>query len=182
MGFLLSLYLQYIRGFSPSAAGMILIAQPIIMTVFSPFAGMLSDRIEPRIVSSIGMALTVAGLFLLTFLNGTTSLIFIIACLIILGSGFALFSSPNTNAVMSSVDRKIYGTASAMLGTMRLLGQMFSLGVVTLLFALYLGRNKITPEYYPLFLSCMKTAFLIFAIICFAGVFASLARGRVRNN
>ncbi|MBI5779473.1 MAG: MFS transporter [Planctomycetes bacterium] len=182
VGFLLSLYLQYIRGFSPASAGMVLIAQPIIMTAFSPFAGMLSDRIEPRMVSSIGMALTVAGLFLLSFLNGASNLIFIVACLVILGSGFALFSSPNTNAVMSSVDRKTYGIASAMLGTMRLLGQMFSLGVVTLLFALYLGRVEITPEYYPMFLSCMKTAFLVFAIICFVGVFASLARGKVRNN
>jgi EmrB/QacA subfamily drug resistance transporter len=182
VGFFLSLYLQYIRGFSPASAGLVLIAQPVIMTAFSPFAGMLSDRIEPRIVASIGMALTVTGLFLLSFLNSASNLIFIIACLVILGSGFALFSSPNTNAVMSSVDRKTYGIASAMLGTMRLLGQMFSLGVVTLLFALYLGRVKITPEYYPLFLSCMKTAFLVFAIICFAGVFASLARGKVRNN
>ena len=182
VGFFLSLYLQYIRGFSPASAGLVLIAQPVIMTAFSPFAGILSDRIEPRIVASIGMALTVTGLFLLSFLNGASTLIFIIACLVILGSGFALFSSPNTNAVMSSVDRKTYGIASAMLGTMRLLGQMFSLGVVTLLFALYLGRVKITPEYYPLFLSCMKTAFLVFAIICFAGVFASLARGKVRNN
>ena len=182
VGFFLSLYLQYIRGFSPASAGMVLIAQPVIMTAFSPFAGMLSDRIEPRIVASIGMALTVTGLFLLSFLNSASNLIFIIACLVILGSGFALFSSPNTNAVMSSVDRKTYGIASAMLGTMRLLGQMFSLGVVTLLFALYLGRVKITPEYYPLFLSCMKTAFLVFATICFAGVFASLARGKVRNN
>ena len=182
VGFFLSLSLQYIRGFSPASAGLVLIAQPVIMTAFSPFAGMLSDRIEPRIVASIGMALTVTGLFLLSFLNSASNLIFIIACLVILGSGFALFSSPNTNAVMSSVDRKTYGIASAMLGTMRLLGQMFSLGVVTLLFALYLGRVKITPEYYPLFLSCMKTAFLVFATICFAGVFASLARGKVRNN
>jgi len=182
VGFFLSLYLQYIRGFSPASAGLVLIAQPVIMTAFSPFAGILSDRIEPRIVASIGMALTVTGLFLLSFLNSASNLIFIIACLVILGSGFALFSSPNTNAVMSSVDRKTYGIASAMLGTMRLLGQMFSLGVVTLLFALYLGRVKITPEYYPLFLSCMKTAFLVFATICFAGVFASLARGKVRNN
>jgi hypothetical protein len=82
---------------------------------------------------------------------------------------------------MSSVDRKIYGTASAMLGTMRLLGQMFSLAIVTLLFALYLGRVKISPEYYHLFLKSMQTAFLVFGLICLAGIFASLARGRIRN-
>ncbi|MEW6026505.1 MAG: MFS transporter [Planctomycetota bacterium] len=182
VGFLLSLYLQYIKGYRPVSAGMVLIAQPIVMTVFSPLAGMLSDRIEPRIVASLGMALTAAGLFMLSFLNGAGDLAFVIACLVILGLGFALFSSPNTNAIMSSVDRKIYGIASAMVGTMRLLGQMLSLGLVTLLFALYLGPVKITPEYHPMFLSCMRTAFLVFAIICFAGIFASLVRGKVRDN
>lgn len=180
-GFFLSLYLQYTRGFSPAATGMILIAQPIVMAILSPFAGIISDRIEPRIVASLGMALTTTGLFLLSTLNGSTGLTFIIICLLILGVGFALFSSPNTNAIMSSVDRKIYGTASAVMGTMRLLGQMFSLGIVTMLFALYLGRIKITPEYHPLFLKSMQTAFLVFGLICLAGIFASLARGKAQN-
>ena len=67
VGFLLSLYLQYINGFTPEHAGLILITQPVIMVICSPIAGNLSDRIEPRIVSSIGMAFTTAGLVMLTF-------------------------------------------------------------------------------------------------------------------
>ena len=180
VGFLLSLYLQYVKGFNPKHAGLILVSQPVVMAILSPFAGKLSDKIEPRIVASSGMALTVIGLSMLLFLNISTSLGFIILSLIILGFGFALFSSPNTNAVMSSVDKKFYGVASATLGTMRLTGQMFSMGIAMLIFSIYIGKVQITPEYYLLFTSSVKTAFLIFAILCFFGIFASLARGKVR--
>lgn len=181
VAFLLSLYLQYVKGFSPEHAGLILIAQPVIMVICSPIAGSLSDRIEPRIVASIGMALTTAGLVMLTFLSNVTSLQFIIISLVILGLGFGFFSSPNTNAVMGSVERKFYGVASGTLGTMRLTGQAFSMGMVLLLFALYIGRVQITPEYYPLFLKSMKIAFSISAALCFAGIFASIARGRTHR-
>jgi MFS family permease len=181
VSFLLSLYLQYIKGFTPEKAGLILIAQPVMMAIFSPLAGILSDRIEPLIIASIGMALTTAGLVMLIFVGNGASIGFIIVSLIILGLGFGLFSSPNTNAVMGSVERKFYGVASGMLGTMRLTGQTFSLGISLLLFALYIGRVEITPEYYPLFLKSMRTAFIIMAILCFLGIFASIARGKTRN-
>src|SRR3990172_636672 len=66
VAFLLSLYLQYIKALSPQQAGLILVSQPIVMAIFSPLAGRLSDKIEPRIVASTGMSITVIGLFLLT--------------------------------------------------------------------------------------------------------------------
>jgi EmrB/QacA subfamily drug resistance transporter len=181
VGFLLSLYLQYVRGLSPQGAGLVLAAQPIMQALFSPAAGRLSDRIESRIVASAGMAMTAAGLLLLIFVGPATPLWYIIGSLLLLGFGFALFSSPNTNAVMSSVTRRDYGVASATLGTMRLLGQMASLGVAMLLFALFIGPVQITPEVYPAFLAAMRTAFILFSALCVAGVFASLARGNVRN-
>jgi MFS family permease len=181
VAFLLSLYLQYIKGFSPEYAGLILVSQPVIQVICSPIAGSLSDRIEPRIVASAGMAMTTAGLVLLVFLGSNTGLVFVLISLVILGLGFGFFSSPNTNAVMSSVDRRFYGVASGMLGTMRLTGQMFSMGVTLLLFALYIGRVQITPEYYPLFLKSMQVAFIISAVLCFAGIFASIARGRTHG-
>lgn len=180
VAFLLSLYLQYIKGFSPQYAGVILISQPVVQAVFSPIAGRLSDRIEPRILASAGMALTVVGLSMFTFLSADTSLAFIIGGLVLLGFGLALFSSPNTNAVMSSVENRSYGVASATLATMRQVGMMLSMGVAMLLFAVYIGRVQITPEYHELFLRSVKVAFIIFACFCFGGIFASLARGRVR--
>jgi len=178
-GFLLSLYLQYLKGYSAQTAGFILLAQPAMMVMFSPLAGRLSDRIEPRILASFGMGLSAAGLLVLTGLGPETSPVFIVGALLILGFGFALFSSPNTNAVMGAVDRRRYGVASAMLGTMRLSGQMISMGLAMLLFALVIGRTSIVPDVYPRFLSAARVAFLLFAGLCVGGIFASLARGKV---
>jgi MFS family permease len=180
--FLLSLYLQRVKGLGPQTAGLILIAQPIVMTVFSPLAGRLSDTIEPRIVASLGMALTAVGLFPFSFLRENSSLAFILTNLIVLGFGFAFFSSPNTNAIMSSVDKRFYGLASGSVGTMRLMGMMISMGIATLVFALYIGRIQITPEHYPAFIKSVRVAFTIFSILCIGGVFASLARGNIRMN
>lgn len=178
--FLLSLYLQYIKKLTPENAGLVLVSQPIVQAFFSPYAGKLSDRTEPRIVASIGMALTAVGLFLFIFLDEKTSLGFIVASLILLGFGFALFSSPNTNAVMSSVENRLYGVASGTIGTMRMLGMVLSMGITILIFSIYIGKVQITSEYYPLFLRCVRMAFTFLTVLCFGGILASLVRGNVR--
>jgi EmrB/QacA subfamily drug resistance transporter len=182
IAFLLSLYLQYVRGFPPQTAGLILIAQPIVMTIFSPVAGLLSDRIEPRIIASAGMAVMAVGLAFLVVVTEQTPLWFIIADMIFLGFGYALFSSPNTNAVMSSVEKRLYGVASGILGTTRLVGMMFSMGIAMLILAVYMGTAPITPAYHQLFLKGMRVAFAIFSLLSFGGVGASLVRGTVHNN
>jgi len=178
---LLSLYLQYIKGMTPQSAGLVLVCQPIVQTVFSPFAGWLSDRIQPRIVASTGMFLTAVGIFLLVFLNETTPLPYIITSLIVLGFGYALFSSPNVNSVMSSVDKNFLGIASAILSTMRQSGHMLNMAMVTIIFSIYIGRVQITPQYYSLFLKSAKVIFTISVVLCSAGILASLARGKRQN-
>ena len=178
--FLLSLYLQYIKGLTAENAGLIMISQPIVQAFLSPFAGRLSDKIEPRIVASIGMALIAVGLFLFIFLNEQTTLGFIVSNLILFGFGFALFSSPNTNAVMSSVENRYYGVASGTLGTMRTIGMVLSMGITILIFSIYIGKVQITPESYSVFLKCMKISFTFFTVLCLGGILASLKRGKVR--
>jgi MFS family permease len=177
VGFLLSLYLQYIKGLPPQKAGLVLLAQPLVMALSSPFAGRLSDRSEPRPIASLGMALTAAALLLFAFLRPGTTFSVLLFGLALLGLGFGLFSSPNMNAVMGSVDRRFFGVASATLGTMRLSGQMLSAGITMLIFSVFLGRNPIVPDLYPVFLSSVRVAFAFYALLCAAGVFASLARG-----
>ena len=179
--FLLSLYLSYIRGLTPQQAGLILVVQPVMMALFSPFAGKLSDRIEPRIVASIGMAVIVVGVTYLAFLDVNTPFWAIVSALALLGFGFGLFSSPNTNAVMSSVEKEVYGVAAGTLATMRMTGQTMSLGIAMLIFAVVIGQVQITPEFYGPFLKSLKIAFGVFAVLCVAGVLSSLARGNVRS-
>lgn len=179
--FLLSLYLQYNRGLDPQAAGLILVAQPLVQAVLSPAAGRISDRIEPGIVASAGMGVTVVGLAMLALLTAETPLVFIVGALALLGLGFALFSSPNTNAIMSSVERRYLGIASATLGTSRQVGMMLSMGIAMMIFSVIIGRVQITPEYHAALLSSVQIAFALFAALCVAGIYFSLARGRVRR-
>ncbi|HUH67087.1 MAG TPA: MFS transporter [Syntrophales bacterium] len=179
VSFLLSLYLQYIKGFNPVYTGAILVAQPVIQAVFSPFAGKLSDRIEPRVVASIGMGITSFGLGLLITIGKQTSVSFIIGVLFLLGLGFALFSSPNTNAIMSSVEQRFYGVASGTLATMRLTGQMLSMGIVMLIMSVKIGDAPMTPEQYPSFMGSLHISLIILCLICFLGIFSSLARGKI---
>ncbi|MDG6256290.1 MAG: MFS transporter [Methanomicrobiaceae archaeon] len=181
IAFLISLYLQYIKGFDPLTAGLVLIAQPVVQTIFSPPAGRLSDRIEPSVIASAGMAVCSVALLLFATLDADSALAFIIATEMLVGVGFALFSSPNTNAVMSAVAPRQYGVASGTLASMRLIGMMFSMGLVMLLFSLLIGRVEITPEFYPAFLISMKAAFVLFAVLCGIGTVTSYQRGKVRQ-
>lgn len=178
IGFLLSLYLQYIKGFNPQQAGQILVIQPLLMAIFSPITGKLSDRIDPGKVASVGMALLSLGLFIIAFIDKNTSVNFIIPILVLFGIGYALFSSPNTNAIMSSVEKKYYGIASGTVGTMRLIGQMSSMGIAMMIFSIFIGKAEINPSNYNEFITSIRIAFFIFATLCFIGIFFSLARGK----
>ncbi|ADN35831.1 major facilitator superfamily MFS_1 [Methanolacinia petrolearia DSM 11571] len=180
--FFMSLYLQYIRGLSPEYAGLVLIIQPITQAAISPFAGKLSDRIEPGIIASTGMALNAFGLFLLVFISDSTPFVLFAAVLAVLGLGFGLFSSPNLNAIMTSVEKKYYGIASGTQGTMRLIGQMLSMGMATMILAFFIGRVVITIDNHARFISGMHAAFALFTILCIVGVFFSMVRGKLRRD
>jgi len=181
VAFLLSLYLQYIKGMPPQIAGTVLVAQPIVMAVFSPLAGRLSDRIEPRKIASTGMTVTALGLFLFLFINNDTNIFYIIGILVMLGFGFAMFSSPNMSAIMGSVEKRFFGIASGSVATMRLLGQMTSMAIAMVTFSIFIGREEITPANYDLFLHGVKVCFTISAGLCVVGVFFSFFRGKLRK-
>jgi len=178
VAFFLSLYLESIRGLPPSEAGLVLIAQPLIQAVFSPITGRLSDRVSPRLLASVGMGLTALGLGVLTFLDATTPLVWVLAALVLLGLGFALFSSPNTNAIMGSVEKHDLGLASATVATMRMIGQMLSMGLALVLMSVILGSHAINSETAGEFLMAQRWGFGVSAGLCALGILASLARGR----
>jgi MFS family permease len=178
IAFFMSLYLQYVSGFSPRKAGLVLIVQPLLQSLLSPLAGLLSDTMDPRLLASIGMGIISASLMVLGLYSGVLSLYGIIIILAMLGIGFALFSSPNTNAVLGSVNKRDLGMASSVLSTMRVLGQVMSMGIALLLLNHFIADENITETTVPLFLLAEKSAFIIFSVLCLAGVAASLARGR----
>lgn len=177
---LVSLHLQFLRGLKPAEAGLVMLAQPLMSAVLSPLAGRLSDRIEPRVIASAGIAATGIGLVLLAMLTPTSPLSRVVACLALTGIGFSLFSSPNANAIMSGIDKRLYGVAGGVVATMRVLGQLASMGLVTMAFALTMGRVEIVPASYPALARALDLSFLIAAALCVPALLCSLARGRMR--
>ncbi len=182
IGFFISLYLQYLKGLDARTAGLIMISQPIAMTLLSPLAGKLSDKKNPGAIASAGMGITASGLVMLCFIRETTPDYLIVLLLILMGVGFGLFSSPNSNAIMSSVEKRHLGVASGVVGTMRVVGQMMSMGIAMMLISLFIGKQTITPATYPGLISAMRTGFVIFSILSVFGIFASLARHEKQGN
>jgi EmrB/QacA subfamily drug resistance transporter len=178
---LVSLYLQYLKGLSATMTGSIMMVQPLTMAVFSPFVGRLSDKVEPRIIASVGMVITACGLLMLGLMNMHSAISTLIAALIITGFGFSLFSSPNANAIMSAVDKQYYGSATGSLATMRILGQMTSMVVVTLVFSMLIGQITIEPSMYQDLMQAISVCFFIFASLCIPGLIFSLVRGRMHQ-
>lgn len=177
--FLLSLYLQKVKSLSPQEAGTILLFQPLMMAILSPMTGKLSDKIQPRFIATTGMALTAIGLLFFAFLGEATAITPIILNLILVGTGFALFSSPNMNTIMSSVEKHQYGVASGVSATMRVVGQMVSMTIVTLFFALYIGKTQISMVENDLFMTSLKWTFTAFSLLAFIGIGFSYYRGNI---
>lgn len=179
--FFLSLYLQKIEGLSPRDAGLIIVAQPLMMALFSPVVGKLSDRIQPRYFATVGMGMCSLGLLLLAFLTPATPLGWIVAILLWVGLGFALFSSPNMNTIMGSVEKPQYGQASGIASSMRVFGQIISMSIITFLFSMNFGDSSVEAVSNPIFMDVMQWSFLIFAVVGIPGIYFSFNRGNLKQ-
>ncbi|MBW2688574.1 MAG: MFS transporter [Deltaproteobacteria bacterium] len=177
--FFLSLYLQYVKGLNPREAGTILIIQPIIQALFSPLCGRLADRFSAAGVATIGMALCAVGLGIAASITATTPISLIMITLAVLGLGFALFSSPNISVIMGSVAPRYLGVASGLNSTMRTLGMMASMTIITIIFSIFMAGHAVTPQTQPQFLFSMHIALLTFSALCIIGIFFSI--GRIRK-
>lgn len=180
VGFLLSLYLQVVKGFSPMHAGMILVIQPVAQSVLSPVTGMLADRFDPTKLASLGMGLCVVGLVGMYNVTINTSLWFTGAILAFMGIGFALFAAPNMTVIMGSVEPRDYSIASSLVATMRTFGMSLSMGIITVIFGIKLQGQPVAQNTIPGFMASMEIIFAFCAVLCVVGVFCSLVRSRMR--
>ena len=158
---ILNYHFQYVRGWNAQMSGMILIITPIIMAIMAPNAGKLSDKIHPQKLAAIGMGIATIAMVILTFLTKDTPLYLVVLAMILQGFGMGLFSSPNMNAIMSSVPPKEAPTASASQATMRTIGQTMSLGLLTLVFAWVMGTLELAPQYASMIVQASQTICLI---------------------
>lgn len=176
--FFLSLYLQFVKGMSPREAGTILIIQPIVQTLLSPVCGRLADRFPAAWVATVGMALCAVGLGVAASIDASTSMAVVMVMLVFLGTGFALFSSPNMSVIMGSIAPRHLGVASGLSASMRTLGMMASMTIITLVFSMLMNDQPVTPQTQPEFLLSMRSALLVFCGLCTVGIVLSMGRLR----
>ncbi|WP_027360630.1 MFS transporter [Desulforegula conservatrix] len=177
--FLMSLFLQYAKGLSPRQAGFILLLQPLMQVITSPVAGRLSERIEAAKLATAGMLASSIGLLLAAITVGTDTSLWVIAAeLILIGSGFGIFITPNSTAIMGSVERRQLGVASGMIGAMRTLGMAVSMTSVAVIFSVFMGDSAIKPETIPEFIISMKVGLVVAALFSFLGIAVSYGRGK----
>ena len=167
--FLLSVYLQLLRGHTPETAGHLLVLGPVVMAVFAPLAGRVSDRISPRLISALGAGLILCSVGLAVLITARSGTALIVAIMVFQGLGFALFSAPNIAVIMNSVGPAERGMASALSAVMRSLGMVVSMFIVTALIAVELGASAIAdrPDAY---LSVMRWSFIAFTVLTALGV------------
>jgi EmrB/QacA subfamily drug resistance transporter len=174
--FFFSIYLQIIKGVSPKLTGFILITQPLLQAFCAPLAGRMADKHNPAPIATLGMTLCTISLAAAAAIDASSSFIFIFAVLIVMGVGFGLFSTPNTTAIMASVDRRDYGMASSLIATMRTTGMLTAMTLITILLSWFLGTEPVVLENGHLFLAAMRSAMVIFSILGLAGIVCSLGR------
>ncbi|MFH0728404.1 MAG: MFS transporter [Pseudomonadota bacterium] len=174
--FFFSLYLQSIKGFSSQTAGFIIVVQPIIQAVIAPIAGRLADRYSPSKIATIGMSICAIGLLAAARLTETSSLHTVFGVLIPIGIGFGVFSTPNTAVIMASVQARDYGMASSMLATMRSMGMLTSMTIVTFLLSWFMGNQPVSIHTGHDFMNSMRTTFIIFSVLSLMGIVCSLGR------
>ena len=181
MVYLMSLYLQVVMGLPSQTAGFVLIAQSIFMTMISPFAGRLSDRVSPFKLIVLGISTCVVGLGLGTFINVNFPLWLVIVALSISGIGFGLFTPPNTIAAMSCVETKDYGTASAVLVTMRYFGYSLTIAVTSVVAGIYMGNVPLAYAEIDVLIKTIRTSFVVFLMLCLFGVFLAVRCSIIKN-
>ena len=174
----LSLYLQKVQGLSPRDAGAVIIAQPVVMALFSPVVGRLSDRIQPRYFATAGMAICSVGLFAISFFTAETPLWLIVLVLIWKVSALPSFFAQYDTIMSSGQEPYSLGHASSM----RIFGQIAGMTIVTFFFAFYFENHAVTEVDDAIFLTAMKWGFVTFALISLAGIYFSFRRGDVNRS
>lgn len=176
--FLLSLYLQFIKGYSPSYSGQILLIQALCMAIIAPIAGKLSDKFQPRIIATTGCLIVGIGFIVLNQISPASSASDIGIALALIGTGFGLFSTPNNNAIMGSVSEQEVGVASASMNLSRTIGNLVGMSLVNLMMHHYLGDEKLSSAQNDALMQTISLALVMSLCFVLVACVFSAIRGK----
>ena len=137
--FLMPFYLIEVRDFSTAQTGLMISIVPLMMLVFAPLSGWVSDRTGWQHQATVGMAVVSLGLLTLATLERDTAVPWVLVRLALVGLGSVIFGPPNTSTVMGSVPRPMLGTASASVATSRNVGNAVGLAVASAVLVVVAG-------------------------------------------
>lgn len=142
LAFIAPFYLEQIRMLSTATTGLLYISMPISMIVASPISGIFSDKHDSRIFSSMGMGIMAIGMTMISFASINTPYWYIVASMLLVGSGSGMFQTPNNNTIMSSAPKNHRGTVSAVLATFRNIGMVMGVAVSGAIFNFSSGKAQ----------------------------------------
>ena len=128
--FLITLYLQDVRGFRPLIAGLFLLPMAAAMAVSAPLAGRMLARSgarAPLLIAGTGIA---AGGVLLTQLTNSSAPGYLVLAFLVFGIGVGFVNAPITNAAVSGMPRSQAGVASGIASTSRQVGSSVGVAVM----------------------------------------------------
>nr|NNM89379.1 MFS transporter [Bacilli bacterium] len=143
---LLPLFLHHIMHLSVSSMGLLLMAQSIVMVLFAPIGGLLSDRIGHYLPTVLGMVLITVSMIMMDSLAPTSGIVMIVLIQALLGAGLGLFSSPNNVVVLEAVPVEKTGLTGSLIATIRNLGRVSGVAVAMLLFQVAVGNLVNYPQ------------------------------------
>jgi len=114
INYLLPFYLQYVRGYGVSDAGLIMTTLSIAMMAAGILSGSLYNRVGGRKLCIAAGILLVIGYYLMTLLRVDTTTGFVIVCLLVLGFSLGLMVTPASNMIMNSVGKRYQGMVSSL--------------------------------------------------------------------
>ena len=185
--FLVIMYLQGVRQYSPLHASLLLVPGYVIGSFIGPWSGKLSDRFGSVVPATLGLAVQVIALFIYAQLGIGTSVWFVVVASVINGIGASAFFPANNSAVMRASPQAMFGIASGMLRTFSNVGMVFSFAVAILVaarsiprnlaFAIFVGTTNLTSHLAEVFTSGLHSAF--YASMAIMAVAALLSATRV---
>ena len=186
--FLMPFYLQAVLGYTPGQIGLIFVPSALAMVVTGPLSGRLSDRFGWRIFNVGGLLLSVTGLFLLSALNESSSLVLVMAGLILQTSGSGVFNPPNSSSILSAVEPSKYGVVAGFLSLVRNSSNVTSTALATAIVTATMSSMGFSATLAAVseadaegisraFTSGLRLAFLIMGSVLFLGIAASMLKG-----
>jgi len=127
--FVLSLYFQSAKAYSPTETGLAFLPMTALITVTNLVAGWLTARFGPKLPLAIGQAIAACGYFALTLVDPATPYSVIVGPLLAAGIGSALTVPAMTTVVLANTEKKYAGVASGALNAARQLGAVIGVGV-----------------------------------------------------